>query len=677
MKINRYIRRSAIIAAIPMVMASCDENSWNDNELEGFETPAITNQQALEYTLTANDYKTLAANSTNKALAGKELSAQLTAVGNQGYFTEAISARDYVPALLSDPQFPYFTLSDGSSIKLTYKVADEIPTGMIEATKALRYTVTEENYQSVWGSDNDFTAAFAPSHTAAASLPTILAEAFPNAEEGQLVIVNYNNSQTDPVFNAPEEPATPEFTLSSVLTGTPADGDDVTISGYVAATSAQGPIVTDAAGSVFVYLPANNADLKVGDEVTIASTFGSFNKGYQIAKGADAQVSGTREVILPTPKALTAAEIDALAQTATNIWPIYAKFTGKVAVSGNFINIILDGTTVQVSPYGATDEVKALLKDGETATVEGYVMAVASKGKYLNTIITKVGSTTIGGTTAAAKAAASRAVTVASENMNAIYSFNGSKWVVASDYTVLSHADYQAMGQRYDNLSNEDPATFLPIFLKQSLPYAKEGDTTMVVYFYYASSTTTVRCDAYKYDGTDWVINNGVNVATSQFVRTGGKWVYDPNVTITLPAGRNQPLSTLYFQTCVDWVKDNIDKPTGATYVTSYGNNEYYSGTSAYQGNVDLRSSAARTQYAAGYADMTDEEVVATMKHRFETEVMPAALVKLHPDAEPIEGLDVIFTINFAAYDGTTTTNYTITYQVVGKGKFEFLECNW
>lgn len=676
MKINRYMSRAAILAALPALLAACDDNSWNDHELEGFEEPAITDTQAIDYTLTANDYKTLADNSTNKALAGTALKSALAAVGTQGYFTEEISPRDYVPALLSDPKFPYFALSDGSAINLTYRIADAIPTGMTEATQAGRYTVSDEDYQTVWGSDNDYTPSFAPSHTAAASLPSILAAAYPDAESGDLVIVNYQTSQTDPVFTAAPEPDEPEFTLSSVLTGSPAKGDDITINGYVVATSTQGPVVADAAGSVFVYAPSNNADLKIGDQVVINSTVDTYNNGYQIAKGADAAVSGSREVTYPEAKALTAAEIDALAKTTTPIWPVYAKFTGKVSVSGNYINVILDGTSVQVSPYGASDATKALLTDGETTTLEGYVVAVASKGKYLNTIITKVGSTAVKAATPAAMAADSRAVTVASENMNAVYAFNGSKWSEDSRYTILSHADYQLMGQRYDNLSDEAPATMLPIYLSRTFPYAAEGDTKLVVYFYYASSTTSVRCDAYKYDGSQWTADNGVTTQSAQFVRNGGKWIYDPNVTITLPAGKGQPLSTTYFQACVDWVKTNIDQPTGATYVTSYGNNEYYSGTSAYQGNVDIRASAARTQYAAGYADMTDEQVVAAMKKRFETEVMPGALSALHPDADVMEGLEVFYTINFAAYTGTTT-QYTIKFKVVGKGKFEFVECDW
>ena len=110
--------------------------------------------------------------------------------------------------------------------------------------------------------------------------------------------------------------------------------------------------------------------------------------------------------------------------------------------------------------------------------------------------------------------------------------------------------------------------------------------------------------------------------------------------------------------------------------MTSYGNNEYYSGTSAYQGNVDLRASAARLQYADGYADMTDDEVVETEKRRFAYEVMPGALAKLHPDAVPVPGIDVLYTIDFSAYTGSITA-YTIVYKVTAPATFEFVSCDW
>ena len=112
-----------------------------------------------------------------------------------------------------------------------------------------------------------------------------------------------------------------------------------------------------------------------------------------------------------------------------------------------------------------------------------------------------------------------------------------------------------------------------------------------------------------------------------------------------------------FYQACVNWVYENIDKPLGSDniksgkfYVTSYGNNEYYSGTSAYQGNVDLRPGTARSQYPAGYEGMSDEEIVENMEYRLCYEVMPGALSMLYPDAKAIEGLDVVYTINFFVY---------------------------
>ena len=115
----------------------------------------------------------------------------------------------------------------------------------------------------------------------------------------------------------------------------------------------------------------------------------------------------------------------------------------------------------------------------------------------------------------------------------------------------------------------------------------------------------------------------------------------------------------------------------GQGYVTSYGNNEYYCGASAYQGNVDLRASKATEQYDdPEYVGKSDDEIVEIMKRRFESEVMPGALSMLHPDAAPIEGLDVLYTINFSVYTGTTTA-HVIVYKVVGPGQFEFVSCTW
>ena len=139
MKSNIIILGAAIAC---LALTSCSENYWNDHELDGFEVPTLTDVKTIEYTLTATDYATLASNSTNKALAGSTLASELKAVGTQGYFTDRITAREYVPALLADPSFPYFTLSNGSSIRLTYQTYTGLPAEAVQATEAKTYGVT-------------------------------------------------------------------------------------------------------------------------------------------------------------------------------------------------------------------------------------------------------------------------------------------------------------------------------------------------------------------------------------------------------------------------------------------------------------------------------------------------------------------------------------------------------
>ena len=137
---------SILVGAAVASLASCDVNSWND-KLDGFDgEQSIVDAQAIEYTLTDADYANLAANSDTIAKA-------LKAVGTQHYFTNEISAKEYVPNFLSDPDFAYFTLDNGSSIKLTFKTAGDLPKEITDFAAAGEFTVDEAAYQAVWGDE--------------------------------------------------------------------------------------------------------------------------------------------------------------------------------------------------------------------------------------------------------------------------------------------------------------------------------------------------------------------------------------------------------------------------------------------------------------------------------------------------------------------------------------------
>ena len=74
---------------------------------------------------------------------------------------------------------------------------------------------------------------------------------------------------------------------------------------------------------------------------------------------------------------------------------------------------------------------------------------------------------------------------------------------------------------------------------------------------------------------------------------------------------------------------------------------------------------------------MTDEEVVALEKKRFEEQVCPAVLAQFYPNIAPVGGLEPTVTIHFYTYNGSTTDPQTIIYKVTAKAKFEFVSCTW
>ena len=110
-------------------------------------------------------------------------------------------------------------------------------------------------------------------------------------------------------------------------------------------------------------------------------------------------------------------------------------------------------------------------------TITGYYISISSN-KYCNFIITELSS---------AASAPKRVASIPSVNENAVYYFDGNKWSVAANTSILNPSDYTAMGQTYGNLSGTTPAEFLPIYLKQKFPYAKAEDKEFVVYknYYY------------------------------------------------------------------------------------------------------------------------------------------------------------------------------------------------
>jgi hypothetical protein len=262
-------------------------------------------------------------------------------------------------------------------------------------------------------------------------------------------------------------------------------------------------------------------------------------------------------------------------------------------------------------------------------------------------------------------------------NNYALYTFNGTAWEPYSSAVILNGSDYSAMGISNFSSSNKTE-DYLPNYLSVHFPYALEEDVQTVAYFY--GSRTDLSAEDYVFSNGAWTKADRKEVVTDQFVKTNGSWIWNPSMVINLGPVRNDPVIMSYYQAAADWVWENIDQAElGATekgdgYVSSYGNNEYYAGTSAYYNNIDMRAQAARNQYPAGYEGLADDEVVALMMERLGV-VMGEVLSVLHSDVQPIEGVDGTITVKVAIYLGTNVSDVThsIVYKVVGPGEFELV----
>lgn len=660
-------------------LTGCD---YNMDNFEGLDSKVeLKDVQTLEYTLTDEDYTTLAGKASSMS-SDKEIAAALAAAGKAKAFSADYPASVYMPYFLAYKGGRFYTLSDGSSIKVTYNNSIDAPAVLAEMAAATDYTVTAEDYMAVWGDEEKFIQAVTPATESklASVIPT------EGLEEGAYVAVSYNYAATEPSFDGGGDTPDPEQGYTSVL-GSAALDEAVEVKGYVSAVCTQGIVLTDKTGSVLVYKASGHA---VGDELTVSGTISEYNKGFQIDNGkATIEKTGTTTVGYPVPTQLTPAVMEEVIARTQSEYLQYVSVTGKMSVSSDnkYYNILVDGAAdSDCSFYGITDEHKALVADGQTVTVTGWLSSI-SGGKHINIIATDVET--------AAAASLKAFAAPATEKRYALYRWDGSKFT-AAEAAVLQPADYKAMGQDYGNLTTPD--AYLPAYLKTTFPYAQADDVKNVVYRLFADSQTVWAAEQYLFDGAAWVKNANVEVVTDQFVRQSGKWVYNPSVVITLTPGKGQPLSALYFQAVTDWVLENVDKPMGAEkggtyFVTSYGNNEYYTGCSAYQGNVDMRPGSARSQYGGesyqgqelveagvafagdGYTDMNDGAVVELMTKRLQY-VMGKVLTQLHADAKPVEGIDVTYTINLGVYEGFNLSSCThqLIYKVVGPAEFEFVE---
>lgn len=243
---------------------------------------------------------------------------------------------------------------------------------------------------------------------------------------------------------------------------------------------------------------------------------------------------------------------------------------------------------------------------------------------------------------------------------NGFYKFDGTEWAYVDNSVILSSDDYAQMGNpgpgQYNNFSEDYPAeNYLPNFLNAFYP-SQNGETRFVVYDYYSGGASTLALKFVYNEG--WQIYSPAETQTSQFIHIGTEWIFDPTVRISLTPED--------YQIIVDYVGANI----GADYVSSYGNNEFYTGASAYYNNFDIRVSKRRSEVPDDFPEsMSDEDALALVWERL-YEGLEILLMEKYPDAVPnIGDFEVHYFLTFDTFNDDYAHNfYTVEYKCTASG---------
>lgn len=638
---NKKLLFNTVLFAGATLFAACD---YNEDNFEGLTDGYVpTDVKKVEYTMTAADYKAVSTNKTNIQLAGDSLKSALSNVSKHNAFSEEIPATDYLPAFLASK---YFTADNGSVVKVTYEKDLKWSDEMKAMNAADLYKVSNEDYENLWGAAFNF---FSPVETAQKHVPAILAENFAKAEKGAAVFVDYNVSDSEPAGSvvAVNENFEAEELVgwTNVITKGTATWESRTFNnnGYVQASAFKNE------GEMEAYIISPRFTVMNGMNFSFDACYGHYKE--EGGRVSVLLLETADDLSSYTPDQIAAAKWIDITEGLNIPVP-----EGKYGVLGNVYNKDLSeyaGKKVYVAFRYNGNNVKDQIAATTTVQIDNVLIKSEGSGEGENVVYPAT----------------------------AVFEFNGETWKMNENVYTMTKADFNEMGNRHDNFSSSFKAdNYLPTFLANHFAYAQEGSQKTIVYKYYSNKKTSVRADEYVViDGT-WTKAPKTETLTDQFVLNNGKWNYDPSCVIALLPVKGDAYAASYYQAATDWVWNNIDVPAGASkkgegFVSSYGNNEYYSGCSAFYNNVDMRADKAREQNAKAYEGMTDEQVVATMEQHL-IEVMKAALETLHADVAPIEGIDVIFTIKMGVYTGVQLTdcNYEMKYKVVGPGTFEYIE---
>lgn len=615
-----------ILAALALSAVSCNPLEKPYEQLDKENDPNAQVVKTLEeYVLTAADYTTISKAAVKAADGDAELIAAAEAVATECALNASVDKADYVPAIV-EALVPSW--QDGSVVNVTYNFSS----GLTEAEKEYVGIIPFEIEDYGW--EYDF---YAPSHSAEDNIPAKLLASQGGAIEGDRVVVSYMSSETEPKSEGSETVAVA------------ADFEDQTAEAAVAIEGWTNVLVKgenswlckEYSNQKYIQMSAYKATGEVESWLVMPATtitaemFLTFDAkiGHPVGDAAfDVMVS---------------ENFDGVTINAADWSSITSKFTLPTPVEGGYTEFENVGQG-SMAEYAGKDLYIAFRYTGDGTD--------ATTTYQLDNVKLAAGSFTL----------------VSDEKpCSTLYVFDGAKWKVDTDATLITPADYDAMGDpgKYDNFSSSTPAEdYLPTFFAQKFPYAKAGDTELAVYKYYGSSNM-FDVDEYIFDGAKWTVNNNIEVIEKDtFIKADGNWMFDPTILYTIAHED--------YEAVVAWTLEN--KPMYVDQDPAHGqNSEFWFGASYFYNNfrIDLVKRRGTDCDPDGVlADMDDVEAGIYIDNQVYKAITDIILPLHFADtpATNAAGGEQIIRATATVYNGQTVY-YVMDFKVLGGGEFEFV----
>ena len=183
-----------ISTAVLCSLTACED--YNDQF--NIESPIQDIKDGLAIALTSGDYSSIASNETNIALAlskdpeDSTYVKALKAIGENGYFANKTEAEWFLPAFITNK---YPQADAGSRFVVSYNMYKAPSEYMADFKNLSEYTLTNTDYRNVW---NGASTATYLSPSTLDKLPEVLTSRINDANEGDVVAVNYAYSEFEP-----------------------------------------------------------------------------------------------------------------------------------------------------------------------------------------------------------------------------------------------------------------------------------------------------------------------------------------------------------------------------------------------------------------------------------------------------------------------------------------------